>query len=330
MYVAFTKDAGDRVNKLSADFPESHRLVAVDAERSLADLLATRDEMIADRDGRAAGKESPAGLEDPEYTVDIDIEQNRVVLMTPEKLDPATREKVYAEYGASTRIVEGVEPPVDLTCYSRENCQPLRAGLHLNFWDAGGFNSNCSSGFSAKHNGVKQVLSAGHCTNHTSGQNVQVGGTLKFGTVGQSADGQRVDALRAGVTVSGFNARGWVYQNPDHKGRQVSNVNSYSALMVGTPVGKSGYTTNMTWGAISSKYLSPPGYVDLISADEDAFLGDSGGALVKQANWAAVGIVKAVILGYSENPAIEGHIIHSHVQFVENRLGVNIITDDGP
>lgn len=189
--------------------------------------------------------------------------------------------------------------------------------------------SNCSSGFVAVRNGTKQVLSAGHCTGAQAGHFAANSANPPFGTVQQSADSQRVDALRAAVTTSGIGARGWVFQNQDYQGRQVSGITSYGSLMVGTPVGKSGYQSGMTWGAITSKYLAPPGYQDLISADVSAIAGDSGSSLTKQANWAAVAVLKGVILS-ANPPELEGDTIYSHVQFVQSRLGVEIVVNDSP
>lgn len=317
IYVAFTRDSKESVAELSKDFPQPELLEPVKVDDTLRELETAQERLSDDMDKAVAGEGSVPYASEPEMASGLDVARNEMVVY-PESGAASLGEGLETAYGVDVRAELALTDVEEYACSNRYNCSPLRGGIS---YQSGG--NACTMGFTVRRgNGNKQVLSAGHCgsSGNAAYQSTNYAGSRRFGTVKQSQNGGKIDALRASIDTNGYSGRGWVYHSDSQQGRQVSGDASWRSLLTGQAVTASARNTNTTSGQVKDKYYDPGvGYDNRFVASTVAGLpGDSGGALYKSGNTQAVGVLR----GPHRN---NSWIIHSHIEFIKSSLGVSVV-----
>lgn len=320
VYVAFTGDAATKVAQLAVGFARPDLLRPVETEHSLAALERLQRNLAADRElvhaGTLAVPDIPA-----HYDLGIDLQRNTVYAVV-ERLTGDTAAAFAARYGRPLAVREG-PLAVSEACNSRSSCSPdLRSGLAtgLQF-----FSNDCSTGFTVRVNGNRQLLSAAHCGRNDGDSSARFHDFLRYGEVRADGYSGAVDAERHSVEGL-FDAQPLIYVNNADKSRKVNFTSQYDRLTVGDTACKSGITTNQTCGEVLGKYFSPdyvPRSERFIKSSYCGQPGDSGGGVYL--GQIALGIHSG---GTTGDCSQQGDFsIFGHIEFVENRLNATVVHD---
>jgi hypothetical protein len=312
--IAFTANANENVDALRQQFPQAPALVPVTLPRSLAELEALQDRMIADRDGLR-----PAGVVPlPEhYDLGIDVIQKTAYAVV-EAPDPSAVLAFTSRYGP-VQVRPG--PLAEPARCTRRNCKPtLRAGLAVD--DAAG---RCSSAFVARGpNGNLNLLSAAHCGDNDVGGARYHGGE-RYGEVVGQQQARRVDAERHSIEAP-FTGDQIILVDGSRRARPVTEVSgSWEETRVGRRVCKTGQRTGFTCGKIIDKHVSMDYVPDsgrFIAFKACVKRGDSGGAVFRDQR--AYGIVSGATTSVRcKNP--DHYSVFGHIEYVRNALNVTNI-----
>lgn len=110
LYVAFTEGAEAKVARLTECFPE-RTFTPVTFERSLQELEAVADEMLADREAIRAGTLEVPGIPHHRYSFGIEVMRN-IIGVYMEDMPPGAVETFRSRYGPFLEVeeVEGMGP----------------------------------------------------------------------------------------------------------------------------------------------------------------------------------------------------------------------------
>ena len=317
--VAFSDDATTKVAQLAADFPRPLLLRPVHVRRSESELAAVQSRMLADREAARAGRGSLPGVPGAEYSLELDLRRNAVVMIA-ERPTGATVAEVRRRYGNDV-IVEAGSIGGPNAC-TRDDCiWSLRAGLKA----VNANNNYCTTAFTVRRNdnGNRNILSAAHC----GGDSYRAHGAQPYGQVLAQQQQYRVDAERHGVGQGKMAARAWNFVDTSNKVVPITSVSTYAGLSGSATVCKSGVTTGKTCGTVSSKTYSPS-YVP----NGNSFIkiggmcakdGDSGaGSYINQQ---AVGVHSG---GDDDQICNNGNDfgITGHIEFAQSALNATVIT----
>jgi hypothetical protein len=291
IFVAFADDAQGHRNDVAAMSERPTSIHGVAVEHSLAALRDTRGWIRSERDSTAAGR-PPSDIgpslraSGGRFSLDIDVRTNRLVVRMARPTDGLQKE-MRARYGPNLDVRRG-DDGAAFTC-TRADCFDestnfgvMRGGLSL----VGG-GRGCTSSFTAygPASGRRFVLSAGHC--FAQGTSVANGG-VAYGTVDAVRFGGRSDAERIVNGNSAWTETGrvWVEQTDQ---RSLHYIQSWSGIVVGTQIGKSGNTTGTTRGLVSSRDYTtnggvPNGQQFILTQGPTAVCvqsGDSGGSVFR-------------------------------------------------
>jgi len=360
VFIAFTGRANRKVGKLGRGFPKRKRLRAVRVDDSLIALRQLQAQMITDR------ALNPVALTEPRsgrpiplsYALEIDVMRNAVVALVHR---PVTQEIAAAfaqRYGPGVLVefAPPTEPLGLLVCTGRDNCPPnLRAGLMVE--DPSAY---CTAAFNVAYRSgnktVEGLLSAAHCGNPDADVHSERSHAgYPYGEVVAEQQRGRVDAELHSVT--GFIASApwsalapWIWISKASSQTPVSGVGTYAGLPVGASVCKSGVVTGVTCGEVLSKTFSAdkatyvPNQMEFIKTSVCAKKGDSGSPLyttfypfrglelksarksgIRRVIRKAQGILSG---GDTDIPCSDPKFstTFGHIEFVEDALGVNVIT----
>lgn len=132
----------------------------------------------------------------------------------------------------------------------------------------------CSIGTSAKKNGDRFIITAGHCLESWS-SNIYQGGE-KVGTEHYQYDGDYADVGVIQVTAN-KKISNYVYKYSWTDGKVTSYQSNVSSLDIGDNVCLSGATTGFSCGEITALNANSSGNIGFIQTDIDSAGGDSGG-----------------------------------------------------
>lgn len=323
--VAFTQDEQANVDQLRSNFDAPDDLRAHRARRSLQALEALQEQVAGDRARLRAGTATslPPALQSTggDFDVDIDLPGNRVTILAADASTPLV-DAATQTYGQGVAVAPGVSEPA--TC-SQFNCTfAMMGGLDVSLganYSAGA----CSSGFVAKSGSTRFMLSAGHCYANT-GQHRRDHNTYNYGYTDRYQMSGSVDAERNRKYNSAWkeSSKVWVAgEDP----RMITSTISYSNMVVGTYIAKSGRRTGTTRGYVTSKTYQPsyvPNGTKFLVADLCVNSGDSGGAVFR--NGTAWGIVSGKILNTSCRGPSGGRGIFGAIGYATSALGVSLLT----
>jgi hypothetical protein len=335
VFIAFTERPKRRTHRLRLRFAKPGRLRAVHFEHSLAELEATQEEMIADRENRPPGT---VGF--PTYDLDLSIQKNAPVA-TFEHVTPQLVAGIKSLYGQEVIVKQG--PLGSFDSCSRSSCAPyLRSGLRT----IGPSGSQCSTAFAVQQHSAayKGVLSAGHC----GGVGVDDEGAARFhgdgssppqyGIVDRSVFQDRVDAEVHKITNASFSRRPWIFDSSKLTARPVQRVSDWNWVRPGMAMCKSGIKTGKTCGKVLSRYYSPgklPGAERFVRTNYCADHGDSGAGVYIGAKLAsgetvttAYGIHSGGPEGFECTPGkplqAGDYSFFGHIQYAQVALGVRV------
>lgn len=312
--MVFTQDAAANVAQLGHAFPRPELLQAATVDRSLQELEARQEAMIADLELVREGLLSIVGVPGADYDLSISVPRNALIVV----LEDANAEAVRAfqlRYGSDVIVEQGpIAVPDDCT---RMDCRyNLRSGLRVDNVDGGG----CSSAFTVRiPSGTRQLLSAGHCTGvrrFHAGE--------EYGEVRQSEQSGRVDAERHSV-VAPFEARARILVDSGEKDRVVGDTGTWESLLTGIEICMSGATSGKKCGDVLEKHFSPS-YVP----DGNRFIkttycgegGDSGAGVYRKDR--ADGIHSGGAPRSCGDP--QDYSLFGHIEYAQNRLSVTVVT----
>ncbi|HUG88643.1 MAG TPA: hypothetical protein VMP42_07740 [Actinomycetota bacterium] len=104
LYVAFTEGAEPKVARLGECFPE-RTFAPVTFERSLQEMEAVLDEMLADREAIRGGTLELPGIPDHRYSFGIEVMRN-VITVYMEDVTPEVSETFKSRYGSFLEVIE--------------------------------------------------------------------------------------------------------------------------------------------------------------------------------------------------------------------------------
>lgn len=318
VHVAFTDGAEANVAALGARFTRPDLLRAETVRWSLASLLDAQRAVVADRDRASAGAEvlPDAGSR---YEVWVDVTRNAVVLRSAavtSRLVAAVTER----YGSAVVVEHGL---VAEPLCTREACGPtLRSGLRIR--NDGGW--GCTTAFAARRWSTEwAMLTAAHCDHGpVTGQWARHNNTYYGYTEAERYAGN-LDAEFQRVVYNGHNAAPVIWIDGE-TAREVRAKGTYDGLAVGSWACKSGATSGVSCGSVTSKWGAPSyvpggGAHDFIVADFCSEPGDSGSGVYSAHK--ALGILSG---GSTATCATSDWTYFSHVEFAEQQLGVSVVT----
>lgn len=324
IHLAFTGDTSARMAEVMSESELDRHVVGHAARHSLTALRAIQQRMGVERQQVRSGSaptDMPASARQSmgRYAIDIDVRTNRLQVFSFDGSDPGSLQRDFrARYLPELDVVRSFEPTGAAACASRDNCRPtMRGGLGI-FGAA-----TCSTAFAthaASDSSRTFVLSAAHCAGG-SGAERRNGGSV-YGTVTGEVFGDpprtnslrgRVDAERIINDDGGdtWQNSSWVYLDPGNY-REVINYVSWSNIVVGVQVVKSGWRSGQTRGLVDSRDYDTAGFVPFGNrfirsgphADQTRVLcmmpGDSGGSVLR--NNTAYGIMTGLAADAQGNP----------------------------
>lgn len=315
LVLAYTRDPAGAVAALRTEVTGNAPLRPAHVDRSMADLLAVQQRLIADRELARAGKLSLRGIDGASYEFEVDVVRNAVVVRVP-TLHPAA-ESLRARYGADITVEAG---PLSLpaTCTQSDCRYTLRSGLSITRSGAG-----CTSAFGASAGAL--IYTAAHCGTSLTTDWYHGGST--YGRVQSYAQYGTVDAATHSVGGS-FYAGNMAFYSSSDPAWTVRSTGTYATMTVGTWICKTGVTTGYTCGSVTGTNHSPtyvPASSNFIKSSMCVQPGDSGGG-VYESGLKADGIVS----GYSGTAcSVSGYYsIFGHIEFAQATLGSPVMTSD--
>ncbi|HVL89239.1 MAG TPA: S1 family peptidase [Actinomycetota bacterium] len=254
-----------------------------------------------------------------------------VVLHVTGDVNTARRD-LTARYGERVRVVPGqaFRPLAGPPCLAqRTHCGPvMRGGLEL----IGDTLVTCTSGVEARlnRNGEIGVITAGHC--FRNGQVVTHGGML-LGPAGPSTFSGGVDGafVTHSLGAPTFLPSNWVYYSGSDREHAITAVQSMAAEKVGQSVCRTGRTTSLQCGTITSVNATIViGAVTLTNqrvVNVCALPGDSGGPFLSGGTFR--GIVSAGnYVGSGSSASCHGtpFTTYSPAERIQSVLGVTVLT----
>lgn len=323
VHVAFTENAEANVASLRQSFPFPDDLSAVTLPRSLASLMSLQERMRADR--QALAQDAPSTLPQPiqdtegRYDLDIDVRANMAVVRV-EVPTPALQEAFEETYSSAVVVKPGLAQPA--VCTQLDCRWAMLGGLKFEIPNTGG--GYCSSGFSAINGGVHFTLSAGHCRIN-SGVAARDHAGARYGSVDAYQWSGPVDAERVDRTSTQFRNSGKFIVQGEEDPRLVSGFQSYSGIVIGTYIGKTGATSGTTRGYVLSKTASPNfgdgvDRYNYVTSDMCVDYGDSGGSVWR--SYTAWGLVSGLSL---IGPGCTTYI--SQISYILNAMNVSLLTN---
>lgn len=316
--IAFTENAVANVATLAASFTAPTLLRPVTVGRSYRDLKAVQERMLADRRAVAAGTRSWPGLTGTRYGLDVDVRENRPVVVT-DGHTPATVAALRAAYGDLR--VDATGNGSEHAC-TRSDCKHfVRAGLGTG---TTGYPNNCTLGFTVASGQINlETTTAGHCDN-----GVGYHGGVRHGYDAVVRNYGASDSMTQ-TTTTDFKAGPWIWVSSGEPARKVTSMQTYAALTVGQWICKSGISTFYSCGSVLSRDYAPAyefGVADhwnFMLTDMCDTFGDSGAPIFISGQ--AVGLIS----GGNDDPCGVGYRgWHSHMHNNANALSVIVVTSD--
>ncbi|MBD2866935.1 chymotrypsin family serine protease [Paenibacillus oceani] len=185
-------------------------------------------------------------------------------------------------------------------------------------------NKMCTIAFSAKDSsGNKFVITAGHCSTNT-GVTFSQGGT-NFGTVTQTIDNAKVDALKIQLT-NPSHASYFLYEPGGNLGGGFIDETEQSEAIAGDPVCFSGYKSGVQCGTIiNPDYTFLPTFERVGLANMLGEHGDSGSGIYGDQMFTTYNI-HGVLSGIDSF----NRIVYSSITHVKSALGITPITESSP
>lgn len=306
--VAFTgPDPADQLAVAAASFPAPQLLRAVPAERTLAELEATLDDLIGPAGVRNAATLAPGASSFDAY---IDEIANEVVVEAagPDVASLVT-EAMPAGGGVAVAVVDELSEPQSCT---RTACTPnIVGGLATS--------TTCTTAFTADRAGVPGVLTAGHCDESISHDGSTLGPRVVEAWV-NDGDPHNADAQWHQLPSTWVDIAAVYVGLPGEELRGISDVAAADEDYVGMPICSSGNVSGYDCGVITSLNYAPaymPGGHDFRLADYAHAFGDSGAPVFFGDE--AQGI-------HSGNRSSTGEAIYGHIELAEAALAVQVST----
>lgn len=298
-------EGGDVVREAACrTFEQPGLLRFVPAEVSYRDLEADLRRVSAWREESGLRESAP-------FDIFVDERAGTVVLETADDVAVLAdaRQEVGHPDALVVRRVEQIAAPASCT---RTDCQPnLVGGLAL---------SSCSTGFAARAGSAYGVLTAAHCGNYQSHDGLSVGSVVR--------------EQEAGPVDAQFHAASsyWVElpQVLDYQLVQVHGVQRITDDFKGAVTCKAGKVTGVTCGPLKDLDFSPSYVSNSFGFRRGDFAysqGDSGGAVYTVSRGTGTGNGTAWAAGLlSGGAGSSGDTVYGHIGFVQNALGVQVLT----
>lgn len=323
IWIAFTANAPENVDRLASTFMEPSLLKAKTFDRSLTELENRQRQMIEDRELAKTGDLVLPGVPGGNYDLDIDLLRNAVVVIV-EEVSELARQTFETLYGEDVIVQEG---DLAVPQCTRGDCRySLRSGLATGIPN----NTPCSTAFTVvRPNGTRNILSAGHCA--PAGWSNDVGtlrthGGPQYGNVQAEQQFHRVDAERHSVN-SPYDAKAWIYVDHNNKSVSVLDRSSWEGLMKGLDACKSGIATDKSCGPIDGKNYSPtyiPNAERFVRLNACSNYGDSGAGVYRESNPSRVhGILSGGGPPFS-CPDSRDYFLFGHIEYALSALGVTL------
>ena len=209
-------------------------------------------------------------------------------------------------------------------CNSRSDCFPyLRGGLRIERY-VGNKALGCTAGFNARSGNQHYLITAGHCGD--VGHHIYQNSSRFLGVIDRSINNSH-DSARIKV-LGPWRSTSWLWAN--HGWQSLTIVGKAARNSPRRSVACfSGVTHGYRCGRIVNTRTSYDRWTNVWEADFQGEKGDSGGPVIlpgnsfKPTNIEAYGIVNAKD---ALNPFANYHTFGHHINDVEQRLGVSIVT----
>lgn len=292
IHLAFTEATSENIADLQDEYAYPELLLGHTAARSWQAVLASREQLLQDRDDLQHARPRPDLPEDIRRTdgafnVGTDVANDALVVFVEQPSD-ALEQALDGRYGETILQAGAIGP----SACTRADCYPtMRGGIGL--YNSGGA-VICSSAFAAVGgSGSRYILSAGHCGGNDDDGSQRFNGGQLFGTMHRDVAAGQVDAERIIRSNSNWGMSGEIWEGPSLF-RSITSYMLYSQLTVGMTVGKTGVSEGTDRGVIQDLNYAPgqlswiANNSNFITADYCSRDGDSGGAIFR--NNSAVGI----------------------------------------
>jgi hypothetical protein len=283
----FTDDLAAHEAELAGLMPSGADWEVVLAEYSTAQLRSLQETITTDFAELVA-----AGIPVTQIVASARL---NAVLVGLEEEQPEAETELRSRYGpaVSTELIGLTQ---DDACNRRDDCRPLMGGLKIRPQGSSAY--FCSSAFQAEKNGVRMLVTAGHCVQDWGSGHVWENGADRFGTAanhtlpppGTVSNPVNADADLGWIKTDAFESitpANTFIRTDEEDIKSFDHIATNNMQQEGDPVCRSGATTKWMCGLIINTAANKPnGEGHMISnvwvMNKDAEGGDSGGIVVER------------------------------------------------